>query len=342
MVRLNSWNLRGSKNKEKGYTLLEIVICILLLTLLMEAFTRVMVKNNEVQNTVSSMENSLVCIQRLLEDVKKQLSEDSIAGEGNLIKKLRPSTLSFEQFFHTEDISKLVSRYCLEQYDYEVAIWDIENMQIENKDLIISQKDLKNACCIRSSTQSSGISDSLEEAIWPSLRMTGQMVGRLREIKDKRIRKSQEDDKNHLNEISIEDEKIKIENISTKVKLEYKEIEQEMGKNYIFDNSTEEVDLEGVSILEVSVNHVDQYDDLTVTFINHLSIDQIICIQGEKPETIDVITEDIGGGRSLILQEENSHHTATQYVIAVIAREKNPMIGEDAKIIKRVMNLYSC
>lgn len=91
------------------------------------------------------------------------------------------------------------------------------------------------------------------------------------------------------------------------------------------------------------------YDHLTFKFINTTRYDQLISVLQNVTDTevaanvnqkFNIILENTGLGKSSLVRVDDTN-AYENYIIAVIAREKNPALGEPGKIVKKAIDIFS-
>lgn len=91
------------------------------------------------------------------------------------------------------------------------------------------------------------------------------------------------------------------------------------------------------------------YDHLTFKVINTTRYDQLITVRQNVAETetvstinnkFNIVLENTGIGKSSLVRLDDIN-AYQNYIIAVIAREKNPVLGEPGKIVKKAIDIFS-
>ncbi len=88
------------------------------------------------------------------------------------------------------------------------------------------------------------------------------------------------------------------------------------------------------------------YDHLTFKFINNTAFDQLIFVRQNVESgnlvngKFNIVAEDATTGKSSIVRVDDIN-AYENYIIAVIVREKAPALGEQGKIVKKLIDIFS-
>lgn len=179
--------LRDKKQDNQGFTYVEILVCMVIITLIVTPISYSFLTSVKIRVAAVEIDDATTYAEKLLEDIKYQITEDIIlqqevlgtryktdgkseaeiekAEEGVAQYLLDWSALSADvtrrnsthlnTFLTSFWVTDLVARYDMNKYAYEVALWRISDISFTSDTFTLDKNTLKKATKIYSDTDSS-------------------------------------------------------------------------------------------------------------------------------------------------------------------------------------------
>ena len=410
--------LKMNKRNEQGFTFVEILTCLAIVALIVGPICFSFLSSLKTRVTAESINEATAYAERMLEDIKVQITDDIILRQkivgnrvatssysGNLSIDTNgvcdylidlPSSASVRSgtqmtnFFKGADSNILNSRYDTDTYAYEVALWRMNDIPFASasttKTFTLDENAIGKAVKL--------FTDSSADYQFKASKYTGLTNPITFKITDEMIKAfedqalayvpSQEStesakkvmDKNtitlntNINTVAPATANIKNWRESTGVGNKAIEINQiktiknasNVTVGYIFEisngtdsgsftatNSRSIIELDIRALLrDTNLVELTTYDTLTFKFVNNTVFDQFIVVKQNAigTETTDIntkfniVAEDKSTGKSGIVRIDDID-AYENYLITVIVREKNPVLGESGKIVKKLIDIFS-
>lgn len=279
-------------------------------------------------------------------------------------------TVNVSDFLETTD-SALLSEYDTEKYAYEILIWNIHSAPISSGTLKLDNSALASAFKLYTSESYKVTSTSANLPV--TFNVSSDVLKMFKDSTNRYIPNFVTDgDKKFevkdVNEVTISSTmSITSTSSNSRVKISNP---KEIRANGIIQGYVLEIDdgtgvynpppsgVEPISIINLDVTQLlrdpnslaitSTYDGYTLKFVNKTSTKQIIRVKrsaatAEDISTIDkrlnIIVKDIDGKSSI--ERINEVEPYDNYVVAMIVRELTPVIGEEGKVIKKMLDVYS-
>lgn len=279
-------------------------------------------------------------------------------------------TVNVSDFLETTD-SALLSEYDTEKYAYEILIWNIHSAPISSGTLKLDNSALASAFKLYTSESYKVTSTSANLPV--TFNVSSDVLKMFKDSTNRYIPNFVTDgDKKFevkdVNEVTISSTmSITSTSSNSRVKISNP---KEIRANGVIQGYVLEIDdgtgvynpppsgVEPISIINLDVTQLlrdpnslaitSTYDGYTLKFVNKTSTKQIIRVKrsaatAEDISTIDkrlnIIVKDIDGKSSI--ERINEVEPYDNYVVAMIVRELTPVIGEEGKVIKKMLDVYS-
>lgn len=279
-------------------------------------------------------------------------------------------TVNVSDFLETTD-SALLSEYDTEKYAYEVLIWNIHSAPISSGTLTLDNSALASAFKLYTSESYKVTSTSANLPV--TFNVSSDVLKMFKDSTNRYIPNFVTDgDKKFevkdVNEVTISSTmSITSTSSNSRVKISSP---KEIRANGVIQGYVLEIEdgtgvynpppsgVEPISIINLDVTQLlrdpnslvstSTYDGYTLKFVNKTSTKQIIRVKRsaattENISTIDkrlnIIVKDTDGKSSI--ERINEVEPYDNYVVAMIVRELTPVIGEEGKVIKKMLDVYS-
>lgn len=404
-----------NKRSEKGFTFVEILTCLAIVALIVGPICFSFLSSLKTRVTAESINTATAYAERMLEDVKVQVTDDIILRQkltGNriatssysgditvdkegvgkyLIDVSSRTSVPMTSFLKGTDASTLNARYDTDTYAYEVALWRMNDVPFAStsttKTFALDENAIDKATKLYTD---SSVAYQFDTSKYTGLanpitfKVTDEMLKAFQDetlayvpnqdttesakkIIDKNtitlktdvdtVAPAIGDIKNRRKDMGMGNEAIQINIIDT--------IKNASGSivGYTFhindgpdvggftpadSRSIVELDIRAL-LRDENLAEVTTYDTLTFKFINHTGFNQFIVVKQNALDTAEadkvnkkfnIVVEDTTSGKSSIIRIDDMD-TYENYLIAIIVREKAPTLGEEGKIVKKLIDIFS-
>ncbi len=409
--------LRIYKQNEQGFTFVEILTCLAVVALIVGPICFSFLSSLKTKVTAESINEATAYAEKMLEDVKVQVTNDIILRQKIIGNRVATSSYNaidkdgicnylvdlssgvssrgsapMTSFFKGTDTNALNSSYNTTDYAYELAIWRINDLSfvaggVSTKKFTLDASTIGKAAKLYTDSNTNyqfnaskytGIVNPITFEITDEMfkifkdntldYVPNQSISEgAKKVADKNTITLKTDvntvpptvtDIENWRESSGEGNKaIKINKIDT-----IKDVAgSHVGYTFYIENGADATTFTSAdcrSIIELDIRALlrdstmatlTTYDALTFKFINNTDFDQLIVVKQNalESESIDNINEkfnivalDKQNGKSSIVRIDDMN-TFENYLIAIIVREKNPVLGTPGKIVKKLIDVFS-
>ena len=410
---------KKSEKREQGFTFVEILTCLAIVALVVGPICFSFLSSLKTRVTAESITQATKNAERMLEDVKVQITDDIIRKQ--MVEGSRVSTSTYEadvngisnylvsstsrgtthlnNFLKGTSSADFASRYNTDQYDYEVALWRMDDLfPVVSTGNVLKMDASTLVKATKFYTDSSagyGTFNYSGEMLPITFSATGEMLEVFQDASLMYVPNQSASDasyrimdknklimsadfvsaspsisfsvENWLQNTGATDEAIKISSIR-----EIKEVNSTTSTvvGYAFDISNGGsatafagnssyyrgiIELDTRSLLRMnssggaSYSNQSMYDKFTFKFNNATPYDQLIYVRQNAltsaeassiDEKFNIVAEDTGTGKSTIVRVDDID-TYENYIIAIIVREKSPVLGKSGKIVKKMIDIFS-
>lgn len=369
--------------QERGFTYIEVVACICIAALVIGPLTYAYLNAVKVKSAASHIDMATQYTEQLMMDVKEQLTDDLILKhkiEGNRLEEAKwkdyrhiregvwQYVLALSNFSKEEKtlqelfkgrtwVSQLEQRYDTKNYDYEIAIWSIEDLNLKKESFIVDEEilshavyfstlvkednedspdtGLMNPITFKVDSENYKLFQDQEQTYVPNYNGKGKLldhnsiiINALGEVEQV----VSHYDKGHI----IVDGPFYIQSNENKQSYYFQVNEGDI-RNEILAQKPKDY----VSIIEMDLRKVLIPEQLNIKLTNQTGYNQVICVkQNNEVRRPNIVVEDKNVGKTSIVYEE-SLDWDNNYIIVITMKEKKPIQGEEGKIIKRMIDIYS-
>lgn len=391
------------KEEVHGFTYVEIIVCLWIATLIVGPLSYSFLISVRTSTSAKHMEDATTFSEKLMLDIKEQMTEDIIAkGElegrkiqinGETAKKkikegagqyllegnarasegINRSAEKIEALLD-EDSKTLNAKYHTQQYAYEVAMWQIDDIPLSSENAF-TLNDTTIDKAIKFYTDSD-TKYQFDKQYYASL--TNPITF---EVTDKILKTSKDSDEKiaDLNTIAFKEDgsfdKVYTSHTPPRIKVKLSSVIKVGGKtkgyHFIIEDGGISASLfpkeKSISIIEIDVrnllrdanlNDLERFKDYTFKFTNQTDYNQMIRVKQNAiypdeadaytkerifqavSERFNIVADDQKAGKSTIVHTDDIE-TYTNYMIAILVRDKKPVQGEVGKVVKQMIDFYS-
>ena len=348
--------LRDKKQDNQGFTYVEILVCLVIIALIVTPISYSFLTSVKTRVAAVEMDDATTYAEQLLEDIKYQITEDIMLQQEVLgtryktdgksaaeIQKAKEGVTQYlldwselpagvtrrdgahlDTFLTSFGVTDLATRYDMNKYAYEVALWRLSDVSLTSDTLTLDKDTLKKATKVYSDTDSRY---QFQDANYD----TGSMVSPITfKITPEMLKAFRDDTLSYVpnqvtNEKILDINTIKFDTtgvpvvvnkkqnealpitVEPNIKVDFNEILDSNGTKvgYVFHinegtissrdfpedksnyRSIIEVDVRNLLRKSEDLSEITTYDGLTFKFMNHTEYDQFVHIKKNLIETED-------------------------------------------------------
>lgn len=410
--------LKINRRNEQGFTFVEILTCLAIVALIVGPICFSFLSSLKTRVTAESINEATAYAEKMLEDVKVQITDDIILRQKIIGNRVATSSYSgnlsvdtngvcdylidlpasasvrsgtqMTNFFKGTDTNILNSRYDTDTYAYEVALWRMNDIPFTSvsatKTFTLDENAIGKAAKL--------FTDVSTDYQFNISKYTGVVNPITFQVTDEMLKAFQDQtlayvpsqdatesakkvmDKNtitlntNVNTVAPDTAAIKNWRKSKGAGNEAIKIDQiktiknasnvAVGYTFEISNGTDagsftatdsrsiiELDIRAL-LRDTNLAELTTYDTLTFKFVNNTVFDQFIVVKQNAMGTeataintkFNIVAEDKSTGKSSIVRIDDMD-AYENYLITVIVREKNPVLGESGKIVKKLIDIFS-